>query len=108
MTVAHIMTKSNVTAQAMQFEGTQANADEILEWINNHDPSVVVEWTGWDAFVDDKGKKHSGLTGQLLLRTPGMEGFQECHSGDWVLKSSRDTFYTVPQDLFDETWVVMH
>lgn len=105
-----IMTRANVSAEAMQFEGTQKNVDNITEWINEYDHRVTVMWNGNDSVFtgDMRIKAEPGLlelyvTDQLHDHVP-----MEASPGDWVVKSSRDTFYTVQQKEFNEIWEVIH
>lgn len=105
-----IMTRKDVLAEAMQFEGTQKNVDEIQEWINNYNPDVVVIWNGHE----------KQMSGEIMIpHEPGLLELypgknivgafpMECVLGDWIVKSSRDTFYTVDQKTFNEIWEVMH
>ena len=107
----HIMTRSDVTAEAMQFEGTQRNVDEIQEWINEYNPEFSVLWNGNDEYVSKDGPKIEAEPGFLeLCRNRGVfvKPDFDILPGDWIVKSSRDTFYMVKNDDFHEIWVVMH
>lgn len=104
-----IMTRADVLAEAMQFEGTQKNVDEIQAWINNYNGAAVLNWTGTNSQMsgDVKIQAEAGIL-QLYAGVGQQDWPMEAEPGDWIIKSSRDTFYTVDQETFNEVWQVMH
>jgi len=102
-----IMTRKDVLAEAMRFEGTQKNVDAIQEWINNYNPAMSIAWSGNDVQFsgDVKLKAEPGL---LALFSGKGDAWMEAEPGDWIVKSSRDTFYTVDKETFGEIWEVIH
>lgn len=108
--LSHIMTKANIEAEAMQFEGTQKNVDTITEWIAQYDGRVVVMWNGNDAVFNGhmKIKAEPGLL-ELYVKDHIHDHVpMEASPGDWVIKTSRDTFYTVTNPDFHEIWTELH
>lgn len=105
-----IMTRKDVLAEAVQFEGTQKNVDEITEWVNEYTHEFVVMWNGNDRAMsgDIMIEAEPGLL-ELYPQPRGTIELapMEAVPGDWVVKSSRDTFYTVAQEDFNEIWEVM-
>lgn len=101
--VEHICTRADVNQSAMQFDPTQQGADDIQQWMNFYDANIIMQWTGHVG--DNKTEPVKGF----LIMHHGKTGLQmEAFPGDWIIKSSRDTFYTMRAEDFDEIFVRLH
>lgn len=98
----HIVTRADVSQQAMQFEPYQDSVDAIQEWLNMYDADVKLTWTGTVATVE-----FEAADGFLILTSIETGHEMEAFPGDWIVKSSRNTFYTIRAEDFDEIFMVI-
>jgi hypothetical protein len=83
--------KKPVVIEAMPFDGTEASASEIVEWIGPqaHPPSFHPAYPG----------EHRAL---LMIHT--LEGTMTASPGDWVIKGVSGEFYPCKPDIFEATY----
>jgi ABC-type Fe3+-hydroxamate transport system substrate-binding protein len=86
--------------------------DAIHEWIDEHNPDYVVVWNGNDEFyskeLDELLEADSGFLELFAHRHKQfLENPMDIRLGDWIVKSGRDTFYSVQKEDFNEIWEVL-
>ena len=87
---AQTFRKKPVEIQAMQWDGTKADAEQVLVWIHAN---------GGTAYL------HSNCGGRdshLLIRT--LEGDMIAALGDWIIKGIAGEFYPCKPDIFAATY----
>lgn len=77
------------TIEAVQFDGTDDHAAQILRWCNDATITAHNDGPGWTITVED----HSA---------PGT--FMTARKGDWVAKGALGQTYTLPDDIFQATY----
>ena len=83
--------KKPVVIEAMQFDGSEESADELIDWI-------YPLFDGISA-VGDIENAH-GWT--LYIDTP--EGEMECSAGDYIIKGVAGEFYPCKEEIFHLTY----
>lgn len=79
--------KKPVVIEARQFDGTQASAATLAEWIG---PSADV--------------LNSEVLGPQRLHIKTLEGVHEATPGDWIIKGVKGEFYPCKPDIFAATY----
>ncbi len=86
--------KRPVTVEAKQWDGTEASADEIADWVNASDePSLIL--------VVDRRAKDGPLISMSIIT---LEGNMEVSPGDWVIRGVEGEFYPCKPGIFDKTY----
>lgn len=76
--------KRPVVIEAIVFDGTQASATAILQWMGSSNASY--------------------RPGIAAIFIPTLEGVMEAKAGDWVIKGVAGEFYPCKAAIFDATY----
>ncbi len=88
-------TKKPVSITAVLWDGSQAEAGEVIEWVLAHDDNALVEYKETNETVH---KRHAWICIQTL------EGKMAVSPGDWVIRGVKGEFYPCKPDIFDLTY----
>lgn len=80
--------KKTATIDAVQWDGTEASTNQILDWAASH--GVLIEWKG------------SVLSRKLLI--PTLEGPMHASVGDFIAKGIKDEFWAIKPDVMAATY----
>jgi hypothetical protein len=83
--------KRPVVIRAMRFDGTEASAKRIVDWIGGEDRAGVGVRTPPDETLD------------LVVWISTMEGAITASPGDWVIRGIQGEFYPCKPDIFEAT-----
>lgn len=90
-------TKRPVTIQAMQWDGTAADATDIIEWAANYDANIGYSCNPLEGEVCTSDTQH-----RLSIQT--REGIIYADSGYFILKGVEDEFYPCDPGIFLKTY----
>lgn len=85
--------KKPVVIEAVQFEGSWADARPILEWME-HDRPIDRSGARWSWSDRDGG----------ILHINTLEGEMTASPGDWIIKGVKGEFYPCKPDIFAVTY----
>jgi len=85
--------KANTPIEAIQWNGTDEVADEIIEWASKY--GVTIE------FVIGNGAQNEPW---LVVHT--IEGRMRAVTGTWIAKGSEDEFWPIKASVFENTYEV--
>lgn len=86
--------KKPIVVEARQINGTYERNEEIIDWMNSHNPEFNSGDSGtWTV---------SAYYGELKIRTLG--GEMTAIKGDWIIKGVKGEFYPCKPDIFEATY----
>lgn len=85
--------KKPVEIEAFQFDGTDAGAQRVIDWINTFMP----EDDGPGVWVEAFGSARE-------LRIMTLEGVMEATEGDWIIRGVAGEFYPCKPAIFDASY----
>ena len=89
--MAHLYRKKPVTIEAMQWDGDEDAAYEVIDWIDQ--ASTVAR--RFDAVYDCYGNT-------IAIKT--LEGVITASAGDWIIRGVQGEFYPCKPDIFEQTY----
>jgi hypothetical protein len=86
--------KKPVVIEARQIDGTWERSQEIINWINSHNPQFNSGDSGtWTV---------SSYYGEMKIKT--LEGEMTAVKGDWIIQGVKGEFYPCKPDIFAATY----
>jgi len=90
--------KKPVEVEAYQWNGTDDNASEIIDWILSTNGSASYTCDSKDGcYYDAVNHKH-----HIAIRT--LEGTMNANPGDWIIQGVQGEFYPCKPDIFEATY----
>lgn len=86
--------KRPVTVEARQWDGTEASADEIADWVNASDEPALI-------LIVDRRAEETTISMSILT----LEGRMEVSPGDWVIQGVEGEFYPCKPGIFEKTYI---
>ena len=80
--------KKPIVIEAMQWDGSDKSAQEILNWANQR----------WLYAANN----HDKLVTKMII--PTLEGGHKAVPGDWIIKGIKGEFYPCKPDIFEATY----
>lgn len=90
MTEIKTYIKKPVAIEAIEFDGTQKNRDEIEKWLGRED------WANSNWFFD--GSRYESF----IIET--LEGYMFASVGDYIIRGIAGEFYPCKPDIFKATY----
>ena len=89
-------TKKPISIHAVQWDGTKAQAQRIIDWVHSNGAEATYWGLGeWDADAPDAH--------YIVIET--LEGDMLASPGDWIIQGIRGEFYPCKPDIFADTYV---
>lgn len=90
--------KKPVVIEARQFDGTQASAEQLRDWIG--------AGTRWWRITPAPWPGIKTLDPFIRLDVPTLEGTLAALAGDWIIRGVKGEFYPCKPDIFAATYEI--